>query len=235
MDSPQKKQRAVPTRGVRFKLPGPMHHARWMSKVIYSLKTWMFRSQFHLTKKEESGLRDVCIFAVRVFLKAWNIAPESASAPQNDFLLLTTLLDYSSIHAAISKATSEKLAKHLWYLSESLVGLAFFDSQVNSSTKRLMVRAMKEKKSTPLHSKKVIVIRESFREKKLEDFVTMKSAALFQLMDLPDGFLQVDPDMWKDREDFNKAKEIVGSMEVALIQEFNRLITNDESQLQYLL
>ena len=152
----------------------------------------------------------------------------------NDFLLLTTLLDYSSIHAAISKATSEKLAKHLWYLSESLVGLAFFDSQVNSSTKRLMVRAMKEK-STPLHSKKVTVILESFREKKLEDFVTMKSAALFQLMDLSDGFLQVDPDMWKDREDFNKAKEIVGSMEVALIQEFNRLITNDESQLQYLL
>ena len=97
-----------------------------------------------------------------------------------------------------------------------------------------MVRAMKEK-STPLHSKKVTVILESFREKKLEDFVTMKSAALFQLMDLSDGFLQVDPDMWKDREDFNKAKEIVGSMEVALIQEFNRLITNDESQLQYLL
>ena len=120
-------------------------------------------------------------------------------------------------------------------MSESLVGSAFFASQVSSSTKRLMVRAMKEKKSTPLHSKKVTVILKSFREKKLEDFVTMKSAALFQLMDLPDGFLQVDPDMWKDREDFNKAKEIVGSMEVALIQEFNRLITNDESQLQYLL
>ena len=106
-----------------------------------------------------------------------------------------------------------------------------------------MVRAMKEKKSTPLQSKKVTVIPKSFPEKKLEDFVTMKSAALFQLMDLPDRFLQVDPYMW-DREDFNKVKGIACSMEVvndhaergvALIQEFNRLITNDKSQLQYLL
>ena len=234
----------VPSGEVRFKLPGPMHHARWMSKVIYSLKTWMFRAQFYLTKKEEMGLRDVCIFAVRVYLKAWNTAPESTTAPHNDFLLLTTLLKYSSIHEAISKATLEKLAKHLWYFSESLVGLALFDSHVNSSTKRLMVRAMNEQECNPLHTKKATVILKSFRNKKLEDFVTTKSVALFQLMDLPREFLQVDPDMWEDREDFKKARVIVWSMKVvndhaergvALIQEFNKLITKDESQLQYLL
>ena len=53
--------RKVPTRGVRFKLPGSMPHARWMSKVIYSLKTWLFRSQFYLTKKGERGLRDTSL------------------------------------------------------------------------------------------------------------------------------------------------------------------------------
>ena len=49
--------------------PGAMHHARWMSKVMYSLKVWMFRSQFVLTPKEEEGLREVCIFVVRLYLK----------------------------------------------------------------------------------------------------------------------------------------------------------------------
>ena len=29
---------AAPARGVHFMLPGAMHHARWMSKVIYNLK-----------------------------------------------------------------------------------------------------------------------------------------------------------------------------------------------------
>lgn len=38
-------------RGIRFRLPEAMHHARWMSKVIYSLKIFIFRSQFKLTKK----------------------------------------------------------------------------------------------------------------------------------------------------------------------------------------
>ncbi|KAK2716028.1 hypothetical protein QYM36_010560, partial [Artemia franciscana] len=35
---------ATPARGVRFMSPGAMHHARWMSKVIYSLKIWMFKA-----------------------------------------------------------------------------------------------------------------------------------------------------------------------------------------------
>jgi len=45
-----------PARGIHFMAPGPMHHARWMSKVIYSLKVWMFRSQFMLTAVEERRL-----------------------------------------------------------------------------------------------------------------------------------------------------------------------------------
>ena len=32
-----------------------------MSKVIYSLKIWMFKTQFKLTPAEKSGLRDVCV------------------------------------------------------------------------------------------------------------------------------------------------------------------------------
>jgi hypothetical protein len=33
----------------KFRAPGPMHQARWMSKAIYSIKVWLFRSQFKLT------------------------------------------------------------------------------------------------------------------------------------------------------------------------------------------
>ena len=42
----------IPGRGVRFMTPGAMHHACWMSKVIYSLKVWMFHSQFVLMPRE---------------------------------------------------------------------------------------------------------------------------------------------------------------------------------------
>ena len=44
----------VSPRGARFRAPGPMHHARWISKAIYALKVWMFRQQFKLTAREKS-------------------------------------------------------------------------------------------------------------------------------------------------------------------------------------
>jgi len=95
---------AAPSIGVQFMSPGAMHHARWMSKVIYSLKIWMFKAQFKLTPAEERGLRDVCVFAVRVYLKAWISPPQASGAPYNDLLLLNLLLDYSSIHSATSNS-----------------------------------------------------------------------------------------------------------------------------------
>ncbi|KAK2705869.1 hypothetical protein QYM36_016024 [Artemia franciscana] len=236
---------ATPAKGVRFMSPGAMHHARWMSKVIYSLKIWMFKAQFRLTLTEERGLHDVCVFAVRVHLKAWISAPLASGAPYSDLLLLKSLLEYSSIHLAISKATSNKFSGHLWYLSPELVGLAFFDSRVSSSTKRLMVSAMQsEDDQEQEHTKRITIDLDSAKNKNLEHFVTAKSAKLFRMMDLPDGFLTVDPDLWEDRHDYKLASETVRSLKVvndhaergvALIQEYSGFITQDESQLQFLL
>ena len=83
-----------PARGINFMAPGAMHHARWMSKVIYSLKVWMFRSQFKLTAFEEKGLRKMCVFTVIIYLKAWFTAPLAASAPRNDLQLLQNFYSY---------------------------------------------------------------------------------------------------------------------------------------------
>lgn len=54
----------VPPRGIHFHAPGPMHHARWMSKVLYSLKVWLFRKQYKLTEEEEVQVKEMSIFSV---------------------------------------------------------------------------------------------------------------------------------------------------------------------------
>src|SRR6218665_980487 len=83
----------APARGVglRFQSSGAMHHARWMSKVIYSIKIWRFKAQFKLTCAEEQELYVMCVFAVRVYLKAWVSAPQASGAPYSDLLLLKSL------------------------------------------------------------------------------------------------------------------------------------------------
>ena len=55
---------------------------------------------------------------------------------------MVELLKYP--HEAISRATSKKLGRHLWYLSEELVGLAIFDPRVSLEMKRLMLAAMED-------------------------------------------------------------------------------------------
>ena len=59
----------------------------------------------------------------------------AACAPDNDFHLLKTLVKYENINQTISEAASTKLASHMWYFSEELVGLALFDRNVSNSMK----------------------------------------------------------------------------------------------------
>lgn len=70
---------AAPNKGIFFKAPAGLHRARWMAKSIYFVKIWMFWGQFKLTKREEEGIRKVCIFTVRVYIGAWFQAQCTAS------------------------------------------------------------------------------------------------------------------------------------------------------------
>ena len=117
----------ISPRGVKFMAPGAVHHARWMAKAVYTLKIWMLRGQFKLNKREEQGLRAICIFVSSVYVKAWFTAPLAVSAPNSDLCFLQRLVRYKSENPAISKVASNKFAGHLWYVSEELVSLAFFD------------------------------------------------------------------------------------------------------------
>ena len=70
----------APASGVKFMAPGAMHRARWMAKMIYTFKVWMFQGQFQLTAHEEKGLRDLCLFYSVIYLKSWFECPLAACA-----------------------------------------------------------------------------------------------------------------------------------------------------------
>ena len=59
----------TPPRSIHFMAPGPMHHARWMTKVLYSLKVWMFHQQFKLTEKKITTIYKCAFFRSRFTLK----------------------------------------------------------------------------------------------------------------------------------------------------------------------
>lgn len=196
-----------------------------------------------MTKKEEKGLADVCLFTVMIYVKAWFRAPHAPSAPRVDLELLMDLERYKEKNAAVAKIALNKLLGHLWYLSEELVAFAFFDDKVSVDSKRQMVAALH--KSGSEHPLKRITLDPTLiSSRHLEDFVTSNTLRFFNITGISAKFLDQDVDSWPEDDDYKMAMATAGSMRVvndiaergvALMDEYNKLHTNDEEQKQFLL
>jgi len=58
---------------------------------------------------------------------------------------LKELDNYKKSNIVIGNAAAKSFARHLWYLSETLIGLAFFDTKVSSEMKVNMVKSLVKK------------------------------------------------------------------------------------------
>ena len=57
---------------IHWRAPDPVHHARWMAKLLYAMKIILFQDQrdvFNLTKVEESRLQRFVLFGALLYTK----------------------------------------------------------------------------------------------------------------------------------------------------------------------
>ena len=111
--------------------------------------------------------------------------------------------------------------------------------------KRAVLKASVEKEGEINPLKLVMIDVATVEQKTLIDFVSQRSRNLFAMLPMLDGFLQEDPDVRNDRDDFKAAKAIVRSLAttndhaergVALIQDATQSgCFTTEEQLQYAL
>jgi hypothetical protein len=70
-----------------FKLPGANHRARWMARVIYSLKIYLFRKQFRLKPGIGKKIKEISLFFCLLYAKNWVSSTKPADAAFNDLKL----------------------------------------------------------------------------------------------------------------------------------------------------
>jgi len=170
------------------------------------------------------------------------------SAPSNDLQLLKTLDSYSLVHTRISDTACKKFLNHLWYIGEELVGLSFFadDEDVSIATKRqLAAELMKPAPaSTDVSLKRAQLQRKDIQSCQLTDLVTVNTHHFFGYLEVPQNFLNNDPDKWNEDEDYVRSKNFLQNLTVvndlsergvALIEQYNSILTKDEDQKQFLL
>lgn len=229
----------------KFRPPGPTHHARWMGKGLYVLKIFLFRKQFRLTAKEARAVKSLSLFVALIYVRFWNEAPRGVQAPRNDLSFLQALQEYPNKPVAAAAITA--FTRHMWYLAEHLVGLAFFDEKVDVVTKGKMVANLErgEKSGCPRRLKEVPETGIG-----LDEFVTKRTLKLFSAITehgtekAKSSFLKDAPDTWEKNQTFQEMKKSAKSLNVvndaaeravSLVESYNASLTKDEEQKQYIL
>lgn len=121
---------------IKFYKPGAFHHARWMSKAIYSLKMYIFRDSIELSADIEKSLQEISLFIVFVYVPYWYSAPLAAAAPNQDLEFIKSVYNYRTIDKNLSNAVLGKFRNHLWYLSPEAAALSFFDKNPSLSARK---------------------------------------------------------------------------------------------------
>ncbi|KAG7158827.1 hypothetical protein Hamer_G031926, partial [Homarus americanus] len=146
-------------------------------------------------------------------------------APFNDLQLMKVLKEYP--HEKVAHAAQAAISRHLWCLSEHLIGLSLFDDRIDTETKKNMVQNFQCPKKQDF-SRRIV----------LSDETPVNGKERAQL------FLSKDPKTWKDDEVFITMRDRAINMKVvndraekaiALIERYNESITQNEDQKQYLL
>ncbi|GBN87180.1 hypothetical protein AVEN_118182-1 [Araneus ventricosus] len=199
---------------IHWRAPGPVHHARWMAKLIYGIKIYLFHNEkdvVNLTKREGALLEKFVQFGAFIYTKAWIAAPLATEAPFIELKLWKDLKEYELFGFEISNAAI--LERHLWCLSDELVGLVLFSDLVLSPEKDAMVKMMKSKPDLRKVRGNWNILKTN-QEVNLSDFVTERLDKLFQKLNIDDAFLNLPTEEWKQKSSYLQGRGNVRKLRV---------------------
>ena len=195
-----------------------------------------------LTDEEQDGLGAMSIFLPIVYVPVWFSCSDAISAPYNDLLLLKKLELYKGVDARLAESALKALKRHLWYLSEQLVGLSILCDDVPDMTKSAMVENLEGPPKEGLKRVDGKTLPD-INSLELQDFVTSKSMEVFPKLGIDTGFMLLEPSLWHESAAYRSAQKKARALRVvndcaergvALIQDYNFMV-KDEKKKQNLL
>lgn len=138
---------------IKFQRPGALHKARWMAKLLYSIKICVLEQQISIlppgtvtTSHQVSKIRNFVHFVVLIYSPWWTTCSSAVEAPQNDLMLYKNILKYGQIDSLISNSAAAAFKRHLWYLNGEMIPLAIFSDKVPDPERKCLAQAIVEKR-----------------------------------------------------------------------------------------
>lgn len=121
-------------------VPGSHSRARYMCKIIYALKMYLYRDQMEYSDQTLTRIKIFILYALKIHIKPWFSAQNVVKAPLNDLNTLKKLQRLKEVMQETAAIALKKMKGHLWYLSTTLIALAFFDDEVPIARKQITRR-----------------------------------------------------------------------------------------------
>lgn len=126
----------------KIRAPGAYNRARFMCRIIYCLKIYLFRHQLTIDNEKLNDIRCFLVFVIKIYIRYWYQCTSAIMAPLNDFNMLKDVWNAREIIPEIANAVLRKFLNHLWYLSETNIAMSFIDPRISLEMKRRMIENM---------------------------------------------------------------------------------------------
>lgn len=209
-----------------FIKPGALHRARWMAKLLYSIKIVLLKKQILalpkniITKIQMKKMERFSEFVIYCYVPWWLKASISTAAASNDLNLIKDLRSYEIEDPTIAKAALTALNRHMWYLSEELIPFSLFSSDVTESEKMKIVEEICKYNFDASNTKR---IGQSYGKpffpkipqdvpEDLSFFVGEDSVIFFQILNIDTSFLKVPIQLWNENKAYCDAKKVISNI-----------------------
>ncbi len=203
--------------------PGSLHHARFLSCAIYTLKIALlgddpadFPDGF-ITDNQLRGIKQMAEF-IAVFYGHWFLqARIPAIAPRVNLKLWDDMCMYFELPGCdvLAEAVKISILRHLWYLTEQFVVFSLFDTDTDNNLKARIAtklngiqRPANFTMGKPKFPEATIAAAEH-GEVSLDDLVGPKSWVLFHLLGEDGAWLALPPDQWAGHPGYARMETIV--------------------------
>ena len=214
-----------------FNRPGALHKARWMAKILYSLKMVLLSDKIEdelpkgsvFASGQLQKIQTFVKFCVFVYVPWWLTSPNSAAAPYNDLMLIKGLSDYSVVDRKCTDAARKAFSNHMWYLTQELVPLSLFSSEIEKRIKEEIATKLLSYEKKPFSErfgsglgkpKFPEMPKQPVEVLDLSLYVGPSSWSFFQALDCSHDFLNKPVDDWSTDEGYLATKDIVESLAV---------------------
>lgn len=167
-----------------------------------------------LSANKINDLRKIVLFVLKAYLKYWLQTTNAIKSSNNDLKMLKDINSLMEVMPQVTQAALAKIRRHLWYLSEKMVALAFFDKEVSIDSKIAMVRELNSTKFQNDVNRPAISTTMNCCNLSLSNFVSKRTKMFFQILEISTDFLKIHPYRWEDNASYLNARATVEKLTV---------------------